>query len=26
MLAEAGMEVIDWYTDPRQQFGVTLAR
>jgi L-histidine N-alpha-methyltransferase len=26
MLTEAGMEVIDWYTDPRQQFGLTLAR
>lgn len=26
MLTEAGMEVIDWYTDPDEQFAVTLAR
>jgi L-histidine N-alpha-methyltransferase len=26
MLAEAGMEVIDWYTDPDARFGLTLAR
>ena len=26
MLADAGIEVIDWYTDPGQQFAVTLAR